>query len=184
MKDNTMLTSYLDEYLQMDTPQFAVMITGKWGCGKTFYIKNRIEEWSRIKVKTRGDSIALKPIYISVNGLSTVSTVVRKIRTALNPMLYSKGVQVAKKVAFTALQVFTKSKVDLDKDGTGEDLNSLLDADGILELLKSDSDSIRGNRVLVLDDVERCKIPLDELFGFVNGLVEHSNSKVILMFSC
>ena len=181
MKDNTMLTSYLDEYLQMDTPQFAVMITGKWGCGKTFYIKNRIEEWNRIKVKTRGDSIALKPIYISVNGLSTVSSVVRKIRTALNPMLYSKGVQVAKKVTFTALQVLTKSKIDLDKDGTGEDLNSLLDADGILELLKSDSDSIRGNRVLVLDDVERCKIPLDELFGFVNGLVEHSNSKVILI---
>ena len=37
---NTQLISYLDEYLQMQTPQFAVMITGKWGCGKTYFIKN------------------------------------------------------------------------------------------------------------------------------------------------
>ena len=165
----------------MNTPQFAVMITGKWGCGKTFYIKNRIEEWSKDKTKTGDDSIVLKPIYISVNGLNSVSAVVRKIKTVLYPVLYSKGARVAKKVAFTALQILTKSKVDLDDDGTGEDLNSLLDAEGILEIFKSDTDTIKGNRVLIIDDVERCKIPLDELFGFVNGIVEHSNSKVILI---
>lgn len=181
MKDNTQLTSYLNEYLKMNSPQFAVMITGKWGCGKTFYIKNRIEEWSKDKIKTGEESIALKPIYISVNGLNTITAVVRKIKTVLYPVLYSKGAQVAKKVAFTALQILTKSKMDLDGDGTGEDLNSLLDAEGILEIFKSDSDTIKGNRVLVIDDVERCKIPLDELFGFVNGIVEHSNSKVILV---
>lgn len=181
MKDNTQLTSYLNEYLKMNTPQFAVMITGKWGCGKTFYIKNRIEEWSKDKIKTGEESIALKPIYISVNGLNTITAVVRKIKTVLYPVLYSKGAQVAKKVAFTALQILTKSRMDLDGDGTGEDLNSLLDAEGILEIFKSDSDTIKGNRVLVIDDVERCKIPLDELFGFVNGIVEHSNSKVILV---
>lgn len=181
MEDNTFLYSYLDEYLQMNTPQFAVMITGKWGCGKTFYIKNCIDRWSHVQVKAKADSITLKPIYISVNGLSSVSSVVRKIKTVLYPMLYSKGAKVAKKVAFTALQILTKSKVDLDNDGTGEDLNNLLDAEGIIELFKSDSDSIKGNRILVIDDVERCKIPLDELFGFVNGIVEHSNSKVILI---
>lgn len=47
------------------------MITGKWGCGKTFYVKNRIEEWSKDKIKTSEESIAMKPIYISVNGLNT-----------------------------------------------------------------------------------------------------------------
>ena len=169
MKDNTQLTSYLNEYLKMNTPQFAVMITGKWGCGKTFYIKNRIEEWSKDKIKTGEESIALKPIYISVNGLNTITAVVRKIKTVLYPVLYSKGAQVAKKVAFTALQILTKSRMDLDGDGTGEDLNSLLDAEGILEIFKSDSDTIKGNRVLVIDDVERCKIPLDELFAGIRG---------------
>lgn len=63
MKDNTRLTSYLNEYLQMKRPQFAVMITGKWGCGKTYYIEHRIEEWSKAKVKTGDNAIELKPIH-------------------------------------------------------------------------------------------------------------------------
>lgn len=181
MKDNTQLTTYLDEYLKMDTPQFAVMITGKWGCGKTYYIKERIKVWNKEKVSSGKDTIVLKPIYVTVNGLSNIGSVVKKIKTALNPILYSKGAVVAKKVALTALQVLTKSKVDLDKDGAGEDLNNLLDAEGLLEVFKSDSSSIKGNRILIIDDLERCKIHLDELFGFINDIVEHSNSKVILI---
>lgn len=181
MKDNAQLTTYLDEYLKMCTPQFAVMITGKWGCGKTYYIKERIKVWNKEKVSSGKESIVLKPIYVSVNGLSSIGSVVKKIKTALNPILYSKGAVVAKKVALTALQVLTKSTVDLDKDGAGEDLNSLLDAEGLLEVFKSDTSSIKGNRILIIDDLERCKINLDELFGFINDIVEHSNSKVILI---
>ncbi len=181
MKDNKHLTAYLDEYLKMDTPQFAVMITGKWGCGKTYYIKERINNWNNRKVNSEKDTIVLKPIYISVNGLSSIDSVIRKIKTVLNPILYSKGAVVAKKVALTALQVLTKSKLDLDADGAGEALNSLLDAEGLLEVFKSDSKSIKGNRVIIIDDLERCRINLDELFGFVNDIVEHSNSKVILI---
>lgn len=165
----------------MDTPQFAVMITGKWGCGKTYYIKERIRIWNGNKIRSGKDSIVLKPIYVSVNGLSSISSVVKKIKTALNPFMYSKGAKVAKKVALTALQVWTKSSVDIDGDGSGEDLGNLLDAEGFLEVFKSDSDAIKGNRILIIDDLERCKIHLDELFGFINDIVEHSNSKVILI---
>lgn len=181
MNDNTRLTSYLNEYFKMDKPQFAVMITGKWGCGKTYYIEHRIEEWSKVRVKTSDDAIELRPIYVSVNGINTISSVVRQIKTKLYPILYSKGMSVAKKVAFSALQILTKSKVDLDNDGTGEDLKTLLDAEGILEVFKSESSAIKGDRILIIDDLERCRIPLDELFGFINGIVEHSNSKVILL---
>lgn len=165
----------------MKRPQFAVMITGKWGCGKTYYIEHRIEEWSKAKVKTGDNAIELKPIYVSVNGINTISSVVRQIKTKLYPLLYSKGMAVAKKVAFSALQILTKSKLDLDKDGTGEDLKTLLDAEGILEVFKAESSAIKGNRILIFDDLERCRIPLDELFGFINGIVEHSDSKVILL---
>ena len=34
---------------------------------------------------------------------------------------------------------------------------------------------------MVFDDLERGQIPIDEFFGFVNSIVEHSNSKVILI---
>lgn len=181
MKDNNQLTDYLEEYLKMDTPQFAVMITGKWGCGKTYYIKERINTWNKAKVRSGESIIVLKPIYVSINGLNTISAIVRKIKTALNPILYSKGAKVAKQVILSTLRITTKANMDLDGDNEGEDFNSLVDAEGLLEIFKSDSASIKGNRVLIFDDVERCKIPLDELFGFVNGIVEHSNSKVVLV---
>lgn len=181
MNDNKELTTYLDEYLKMDKPQFAVMISGKWGCGKTYYIEKRIEEWAKKKERTDSESVVLKPIYVSVNGLNSVSTIVRKIKTALHPILYSKGAKVAKKIAFGVMSIAVKSNIDIDGDGTGEELGNLLDAEGILEIFMSDSAAVKGNKVLVLDDIERSKIPLDELFGFVNGIVEHSNSKVILV---
>lgn len=181
MKDNKELTTYLNEYLKMEKPQFAVMISGKWGCGKTYYIENQIIEWDKKKEKASGDSVVLKPIYVSVNGLNNVGSVVRKIKAVLHPILYSKGAKVAKKVVLAAMNIAVKSKVDFEGDGTGEDLNSLLDAEGILDIFMSDSNSVKGNRILVLDDIERSKIPLDELFGFVNGIVEHSNSKVVLI---
>ena len=179
--DNAQLTAYLNEYIKMSRPQFAVMITGKWGCGKTYYIDGLIKQWEKAKVKTDKESIQLKPVYVSVYGLHTISEVVRKIKMKVRPWLYSKGAAVAKKVALTSLQILIKSKVDVDGDGTGEDLNSLLDADGILEIFKSDSSSVKGSKILVFDDLERCRIPLDELFGFVNSIVEHSDSKVILI---
>ncbi len=181
IKSNSLLTDYLNEYIKMTKPQFAVMITGKWGCGKTFYIDNIINEWEKEKVITDEDSIQLKPVYVSVYGMQSISEVIRQIKTRLNPVLYSKGTIVAKKIVFTALQILTKSKLDLDGDGTGEDLSTLLDADGILEIFKSDSSSIKGDKILVFDDLERSRIPLDEFFGFVNSIVEHSNSKVILI---
>lgn len=178
---NTQLISYLDEYLQMQTPQFAVMITGKWGCGKTYFIKNIKDQWCSSNKNVSKNSIDLKPIYVSLNGLSSINSVIRKVKTVLYPILYSKGATVAKTVILSALRIASKSFLDLDKDGAGEDMNNLLDAEGIIEVFKSDSDTLEGNRVMILDDVERCKIPLDELFGFINSIVEHSNSKVILI---
>ena len=178
---NTQLISYLDEYLQMQTPQFAVMITGKWGCGKTYFIKNIKDQWCSSNKNVSENSIDLKPIYVSLNGLSSISSIIRKVKTVLYPILYSKGATVAKTVILSALRIASKSFLDLDKDGAGEDMNNLLDAEGIIEVFKSNSDTLKGNRVMILDDVERCKIPLDELFGFINSIVEHSNSKIILI---
>lgn len=178
---NDQLTSYLNEYLTMQTPQFAVMITGKWGCGKTYFIKNMIDKWCGSNRDVSENSIDLRPIYVSLNGLSSISSIIRKVKTVLYPILYSKGATVAKTVILSALRIASKSFLDLDKDGAGEDMNNLLDAEGIIEVFKSNSDTLKGNRVMILDDVERCKIPLDELFGFINSIVEHSNSKIILI---
>lgn len=35
--------------------------------------------------------------------------------------------------------------------------------------------------IFIFDDLERCECPLKEVFGFLNELVEHENTKVIII---
>lgn len=37
------------------------------------------------------------------------------------------------------------------------------------------------NHTLIFDDLERCEIPIEELLGFLNKLVEHHSAKIILI---
>ena len=37
---NDFISEYLDAYLAMKDIDFAVMISGPWGCGKTHFINN------------------------------------------------------------------------------------------------------------------------------------------------
>ena len=40
---NRHIEKYLDHYLEITTPDYAVMLKGEWGCGKTYFIKKYIE---------------------------------------------------------------------------------------------------------------------------------------------
>ena len=41
---NKNLIDYLDFYASINNPQFAVLINGKWGSGKTFFIKEWVDK--------------------------------------------------------------------------------------------------------------------------------------------
>ena len=38
---NSLILDFLDSYADNPNPQYAVMLKGKWGCGKTHLIKQR-----------------------------------------------------------------------------------------------------------------------------------------------
>ena len=41
---NEHIKKYIEYYIELDDPQYAVLLTGNWGCGKTYFIKKLIEE--------------------------------------------------------------------------------------------------------------------------------------------
>ncbi len=174
------ISEYLNDYVKMENPQYAVMLKGSWGCGKTYYIKGLIESWKQAE-KEAEDNITLKPIFVSLNGLSSIPQISYMIRRELRPLLYSKGAQTAKKVLFGTIKAVTKGGFDLDKDGEKDDLSDIFDAEGILDILLKPNDSVKGSKILIFDDLERCRIATDEVFGYINDLVEHSNCKVIII---
>lgn len=175
---NQNITQYLNYYLATDNPQYAVLINGKWGSGKTFFIKNLIEQWSKGK-NDENDNVKLKPIYVSLNGISDVNQITQKIKEALNPLLYSKGAQVVKKIFFGVLK--SAAHINLDTDGDGKSDGKVSFNIDSIGLLKNDDPKIKGQKILIFDDFERCKIQISEIFGYINEFVEHHKCKVVIL---
>lgn len=161
VKNQNSLNSVLDRYLKDDTYSYAIMIDGVWGCGKTFFIKKYINE--SVVAKNR------KCIYISLYGLNSINDLNKQIK-----LQYVFGEKYKKKYEIT--KVGTSIALDL-LESKGVDRKYV---DQALNLIKKNS--LEGdNLVLILDDLERSTIPVVEVLGYINGLVEHQRYKVIIL---
>ena len=194
---NEQIKKYIEYYIELDNPQYAVLLTGNWGCGKTYFIKKLIEEWKELDrmegenhgktncIKKRKepdsteDKIILKPIYVSLNGISDTHSINEKIRAEISPFWNSKSMKIAKSVAKELLKATTKIALDFDEDKKA-DGNISFNID-LLGMLDPSNEKIEGKRILIFDDIERCAIKTDEIFGYINNFVEHSRCKVILL---
>lgn len=175
---NQTTIEYLNYFVASQNPNFAVMLKGKWGAGKTYFIRGIIKDWED-KQDIEETEINLRPIYISLNGVAKKSEIVELLKAKISPFLYSKGAQFATDIFKGFIKSTLKIDFDYDKDGNS-DGSANINFDPI-SIFKSSNDKIKGNRILIFDDVERCKIPVDELYGFMNDFVEHSQCKVILI---
>ena len=174
---NEHIISYLNYFVELQNPQYTVLLIGKWGCGKTYFIQKQQEIWTNSSEE--GKKINIKPIYVSLNGLKSVQSINDKIRSEINPFLYSRGVKVASRVLKGVIKATAKIDLDFDKDDEAEG-SVTLDIDS-LRIFDKKNDEISGKRILIFDDIERCKLPTDEIFGYINHFVEHSACKVILV---
>ena len=72
------------------------------------------------------------------------------------------------KLAKNILKAASKIALKYDIDGDGKDEGSVTcDLDSIL-LLKEENSEIKGNKILIFDDLERCDIKLETLLGYIN----------------
>jgi hypothetical protein len=81
----------LKVYFQNKLTDYAVMITGDWGVGKTYFLKN--EGFSIIK------QIKLRPIYVSLIGLNDISHLEKLIFQKINPFYNSQNKSTAAREA-------------------------------------------------------------------------------------
>jgi hypothetical protein len=175
---NKIIKEYLNYFVESNNPNFAIMLKGKWGAGKTYFIKGIIEEWNNKQVISESE-VNLKPIYISLNGLAKKSEIIESLKSQITPLLYSKGAKFVSGI----VKGFFKSalKIDFDYDNDDKNDGSINISFDPISIFKSSNEKIKGNRILIFDDIERCKIPIDELYGYINDFVEHSECKVILV---
>lgn len=152
--NNSHIESYIDYYLSLnEAPNHAIFLDGEWGIGKTFLVKSLLKS----KFKNRKDEY----VYISLYGLKSTEDIDKALLSSLHPLIYNKRVKTIGKLIKAGLNsVGLKAELDFKL----EDALSKFNAD-----------------LYVFDDLERCEIPIKEIFGYINEFVEHDGCKVILI---
>ena len=171
---NEDIIRFLDEYKDDPDPQYAVLLDGKWGCGKTFFIKSWLDTF-----QTENED-ELAPMYVSLFGVQTVKQINDTINGLLFPFMNSKvykiGKTITKMVASAALRFNVDYDGDKKSDGTVD-----FKLDPLMDLLNDKKEELKGRRILIFDDLERANIGVKELYGYINRFVEHNRFKVIVV---
>ena len=165
------LISAVEQYIQDDSEKYAIMINGPWGCGKTFlYEKYLYEAIEDLGLRM---SIPKTNVYLSLYGISSVEALSKQVFsefTVLSKMdihakhftLKTAGIIAAIAKSFTITSPWCSMEL-----GTA--------VEGILDSIEL------NNLIICFDDLERCNIPINELFGYINILVEQCGCKVIIL---
>ena len=169
-------------YLSMESTG-ALMVSGEWGCGKTYHIEKviiptlRREGWNPVKVSLFGiESVNEIPLRIADNYKRAKSDKGERTEKEKNKSrLYGWGKEkvgkvVAKGAQFASSISWLESFVDV-KTLVGN--NSGL----LYKLIPTE------NTVIILDDIERVinTIDVHTLLGVINDLVEQRGYKVIVI---
>lgn len=167
---NKHIIDNLEYYLNLKNTEYAFLITGAWGTGKTFFITSFIDKY---------DHPERKILKISLFGLSSTSQIDQKIFEGLHPILGSKYAKVMGNAIKGAISL--GFRMDLNSDGSPDStLNAKFDKLSLVDYLPG-SKNKPMELVLVFDDLERTNISLREMLGFINYMVEVSGVKVIIV---
>lgn len=145
------LRSYIDYYRKLAAPGFAVLVTGAWGIGKTHQVLHSLD--------------ADEFLHISLFGMRTAED----LRSAVFAQMYPSRHRI-------------KGLVN-DAKNSMHAASGFFALGGITPALMSAflEKTVTTERVLVFDDLERCRMPLKVLLGVINAYVEHSGCRVIVI---
>lgn len=172
---NENIVNFLNGYMMNPDPQYAVLLKGKWGCGKTHFINHWIDAYKGNPTTEQ----VLESIYVSLYGLSDTKQITTAINRVICPILYGKAAKAGKVLAKIASAMVLKHEVDLNYDGIS-DLSINIGIDS-LSKFKSNDSLANSKKLLIFDDLERCDIPMKKLLGYLNFFVEQCNCHIIVI---
>lgn len=158
------------DYLNAENTDYALMINGDWGCGKTYFIKKtlfgKIALINSVSKDKKGNILKYEPLYVSLYGISESDDILHKIQLELNPWMRSKPWLFFKTGANKIASFFNVAVTNSEE----KNFLSIFD--------------IKKNKVLFLDDLERIddsKLSLSSVLGQINNFTEQENLKVIIV---
>lgn len=185
----------IENYIEEQDQNGALLVTGKWGSGKTYLIR-------QIEKKLNQEPKYLMAV-VSLFGIEDTNALSKKVKEAVayaqtfnkaeksGKGHIAKGVNIAKQLsekaaAFGELFDFGKIKK------IAKSANMLLSIDihdflpiekEVYCIVAGEEQPVKKKLVLVFDDFERCKIGVIDLLGIINTYVEDKRIKTIVIAS-
>ena len=163
------MNKFVINYLENDISGRAIMLTGDWGAGKSYYVKNCLKPFLEEESNHRC-------IIVSLYGLCDTSEISKAIYMELRTIKKSPTTEVGN-TAKAVGKIIGKTIFNGLVSKIGFDIANISDED--LEKIYKSVD-LTGN-LIVLEDIERTKIDIIELLGFVNNMCENDGVKLLFV---
>ena len=165
------LIESIEDYVRKPYTDYAVMINGEWGSGKTHFWNNKLRQ--RLENIKNKDGKLYKTIYISLYGINSIEEISKKIFLETNPMMTKTLKKFVDNADGNVIPEYVK---------TGIDIANLY---GAMNTAPNQMDFSKlfttNDKILCFDDLERANIDIIDILGYINNFVEHDGIKTILI---
>lgn len=163
-----LVESILD-YVRADYTDYAIMINGEWGSGKTYFWNNKI----RNKLETmQVNGKKLTTIYMSLYGISNLEEISKKIFIETTQLMDKNLRKYMTQSGQTTIPEYAKTGLDM-ANLFGVTQNG--DRVNYADFFSTD------DKVLCFDDLERANVDVIDILGYINNFVEHDHIKTIII---
>jgi len=167
-KMEDLVESILD-YVRSDYTDYAIMINGEWGSGKTYFWNNKI----RKKIETMQlNGKRYTTIYMSLYGISNLEEISKKIFIETTQLMDKNLRKFMDANGQTNIPEYAKTGLDM-ANFFGVTQNG--DKIDYADFFSTD------DKVLCFDDLERANVDVIDILGYINNFVEHDHIKTIII---
>lgn len=172
------------DYINCNEVTGALLLTGSWGCGKSYLIKKIAKELN----KNKEAAVAV----ISLFGLDSVASINKRVKDEYSSFKlgamgkyvkkYTKRITTLAKDGLAVAGTALSETTGLSAASTG--LSSLLSYDilGFIEIQNTiGKEKNKRKFVIVFDDLERSNITKKDLLGAINEFIENKQIKTIII---
>ena len=157
------------DYIRADYTDYAIMINGEWGSGKTYFWNNKISK----KINSmQFNGKQYTTIYMSLYGISNLEEISKKIFIETTQLMDKNLKRYMESNTQVRIPEYAKTGIDMaNLFGISQNDNRI----NYEEFFSTD------DKVLCFDDLERANVDVIDILGYINNFVEHDHIKTIII---
>lgn len=165
--DEENLINNIYEYITKK-PQYAILINGEWGSGKTYFLDHALADFFKEK-----DLPFCKISLYGITSKREIDNIIVQNRISNLPnvgKIFGLGYKYSSILGEIATNTLIKSEEIKNQINSKKLIDSLVD-----KLTIVDED------IIIFDDLERCNLSINEIFGYIDDYVESKHCSCIIV---